>query len=451
MKMNMKQKIATLFLALLIFLPACASNTDTPNVTEPVSPTTEAPETEKQLTQEEIEQMKWSFDGIISKEVLCNYLSRAVTISLENNFVLASGTDHVKSFILNTGAKYICRAATCWSPSAKDLTTFEGQKAFIEELHAVDPTIVFEACIFECISKAVNEIAIPAYVFEAFGLEAQERNFDFDQMRYISGKYLNQWGADTAVPDISRIETQMFFYYRATSYIDLGFEALHLGQVHMMGAADKDYKSFTKVCSMIRAYAKENARRHFVFLNAHTHGLKGSDGKLLFDFHMFPSRPVADGTEAHFPTEENPQKAVFDPSHRDSIYGKSMGGTTYSGWSCDSLPYLVELDNYGYDEATLFVPNPSDWRVWGMDEISWYANQPASYRAEFLSYAYDWVMNEAPGDGFFAMPGQRTAYLFREDKTVYSWQYFAYDPENYKGGFGDEAAIKSIWESEDAA
>jgi hypothetical protein len=200
--------------------------------------------------------------------------------------------------------------------------------------------------------------------------------------------------------------------------------------------------------TMIREFAYDHARRGFVFINAHTHGLLGLDGVLLFDFHMYPSRPMADGSQqAHFPTEDDPQRATFQAGHSDSIYGKSKGGMTYSGWECESLPYLVELDNYGDDAAALHVPKPADMRTWGMDEITWYANQPEWYRAEFLEYAYDWVMNEAEGDGFFAMPGQRVARIYDEDNNVLQWQYYAYSSKNHKDGNDDEEIIKEIWES----
>jgi hypothetical protein len=109
------------------------------------------------------------------------------------------------------------------------------------------------------------------------------------------------------------------------------------------------------------------------------------------------------------------------------------------------LPYLVELDNYGCDEANLHVPKPSDMRVWGMDEITWFALQPDDYRAEFLEYAYLWVMEEAGGKGFFAMPGQRVAFIYDPQGRVTSYRYYAYAPANFKGGWGDEKVIKDIW------
>lgn len=397
----------------------------------------------------EDEPMPFAFDGNVSHEVLCNYLSRAVTISLEGNFTpTMTNSFHIRDFILNTGAKYICRFATCWNPTIADYDTHAGQKAFIKSLHQRDPDVVFEACVFECISTAVNDIPIPAWVFEAFDMAPESRNFSFSAMCFPDGSFKGQWGEGTSVPDITRQETMLFMYYRACRYIQLGYEALHMGQIHLIGRDDKDWENWTTLLAMIREYAYDNARRGFVFINAHTHGITGTDGVLLFDFHMYPSRPMADGTQdPHFPTEDDPQRATFQPGHSDSIYGKSKGGMTYSGWECESLPYLVELDNYGDDNASLHVPKPSDMRTWGMDEITWYANQPDWYRAEFLEYAYDWVMNEAEGDGFFAMPGQRVARIYDEDNNVLQWQYYAYSSQNHKDGTNDEEVIKEIWAS----
>ena len=435
-----------LCLFVLLSLIGC-NNTPTPpenegNITDP------APDNDQNTEPEPEVDMTYYFQDAITQEVLCNYLSRAVTISLENSFVPNSrNSTHVSKFILDTGAKYICRAATCWSPGPEDYETYSGQMSFIKSVHAKDPDVVFEACVFECISTKVNDIPVPAWVLEAFDLPVTERNFSFEAMCFPDGSYKNQWGEGTSVPDITRQETMLFLYYRACQYIKLGYEGLHMGQVHLIGRDDKNWENWTTLLSMIRAFALDNARRGFVFINAHTHGLVGTDGVLLFDFHMYPSRPMADDSQqAHAPTEDDPQRATFRAGHSDSIYGKSLGGMTYSGWECDSLPYLVELDNYGDDAASLNVPSPDDMRTWGMDEITWYANQPAWYRAEFLEYAYQWVMTVAEGDGFFAMPGQRVARLYDENGNVTQWQYYAYDPANHDLGCGDQAVIKEIWE-----
>ena len=421
---------------------------DTQSDALPPDDTADKDEQKQEEEAVEVSAVNYKFKYDVSEEVLCNYLARAVTISPEGSGVLSkTGSKHVKKFILDTGAKYICRAATCWSPNPGDYGTYPGQQAFIEDVHKSDPDVVFEACVFECISTAVNEIAIPAWVFEAFGKEPEDRCFSFEAMCFPDGSYKNQWGNNTTVPDITRDETMMFLYYRACGYIDIGFEGLHMGQIHLIGKNDTGWKRWTKLLSMIREYAFDNARRGFVFINAHTHGIVGDDGVLLFDFHMYPSRPMADGDQdAHFPTEDDPQYATFQAGHSDSIYGKSLGGETYSGWTCESLPYLVELDNYGDETSILHQPKPNDMRTWGMDEITWYCNQPAWYREEFLEYAYNWVMNEAPGNGFFAMPGERVARYYDEAGNVLQWRYYAYSTKNFAQGCNDQAFIKRIWD-----
>ncbi len=390
----------------------------------------------------------YRFYGKITEEVLCNYLRRAVTISCEPGHELhPTETPEVRSFILNTGAKYICRAATRWRPSMNDYATYEGQAAFIDSVHAVDPDVVFEACIFECVGPEVETIPVPAWVFEAFGIAPELRNFNVDAMRFPNDLYRDQWGPGTIVPDMTRIETQMFFYYRACKYIDIGFEGLHMGQIHLIGKNDEGWVCWTRVLTMVRAYAKEHARRAFVLINAHTPGMLDSNGKLMFDFHMFPSRPVADDSqEPHFPSEDNPQRAVLDVHHRSGIYGRSLGGMTHSGWETDTLPYCVELDNFGDDlPERLNVPRPDLSTCWGMDEINWFAHQPARYRAEFLRYAYAWVRDVAPGKCFFAMPGQRVIRLRNRQGDIINRLYRAYDKTTHPDGFGDENVIKEIW------
>lgn len=390
----------------------------------------------------------YKFHGAISEEVLCNYLRRSITISCEPGHELHPITAaHVHDFILNIGAKYICRACTHWRPGEANLAVYAGQKAFIDRLHKVDPDVVFEACIFECVGPEVESLPVPAWVFEAFGLEIEKRNFSIDAMRFRDDLYKDQWGVGTTVPDMTQLETQMFFYYRACEYINAGFEALHMGQIHLIGKYDEGWVCWTRVLKMVRAYAKEHARRAFVFINAHTPGMLDSDGKLMFDFHMYPARPVADGTqEPHFPTEDNPQRATLDVHHRSGIYGRSLGGMTHSGWETDTLPYCVEIDNFGDDlPERLHVPRPDLSTCWGMDEINWFAHQPAWYRAEFLQYAYDWVRDVAPGKCYFAMPGQRVIRLRNEQGEIICNLYRAYDKTTHPEGFGDESVIKAIW------
>jgi hypothetical protein len=156
------------------------------------------------------------------------------------------------------------------------------------------------------------------------------------------------------------------------------------------------------------------------------------NGRPLLDFHAFPLRIME--------VPEKPQEAILKVGFSDGIYGHSKGGQTLSGWTCEQLPYLVELDNYGVSRHP-GQPNAKgefNW-VWGYDEITWFAHQTKEYRAQWLQYAWDWVRKTDP-NGFLEMPGSRTA---RSPDT--QW-YFANHPSPVvPTGLGDEEAIRNIW------
>lgn len=63
-------------------------------------------------------------------------------------------------------------------------------------------------------------------------------------------------GKRRGIPDLSRQKARLWFYYRATRYIDCGYEALHMGQVHLYTANDKGMAKTTELFGMIREYAK---------------------------------------------------------------------------------------------------------------------------------------------------------------------------------------------------
>ena len=324
-------------------------------------------------------------------------------------------TEEAIRLITQSGAKYIARAACAWIPNGKEIARWEEMKKAAETLHAADPDVILEACIFETAYPSFEEFPIPAHVFEAFGMEPENRNFRYKEMLFPDGRYVDHWEKDGSVPDMTRLETQMFFYFRGCLYIDLGFEAIHCGQVLLMGETDAHYACWTKVMNLLRQYAKTHARRHFVLLNAHTHGIVGTDGKLLFDFHAYPARPVAFAEDApHVATEHNPQRCRLVSGWGNSIYNRSMGGLTHSGWKCEHLPYFVEIDNYGCQPPEL-LNTQVDYYPWGYDEVSWFANQPKWYRKQWISYAWQWLKDNDP-DGYLELLGGRTARFYHPEK-----------------------------------
>ena len=138
-------------------------------------------------------------------------------------------------------------------------------------------------------------------------------------------------GPAASVPDISRPETKLWFYYAAVSYIDAGIEAIHFGQAEIMNGNDPHSEHWWQVLSLVREYAAQHARRHFVLCDAHVpHGGLLCQDRLLLDFHSFPLR-IAE-------VPDRPQEGVLRVGFVDSIYGHSRGGLTPSGWRANICP-----------------------------------------------------------------------------------------------------------------
>jgi hypothetical protein len=343
----------------------------------------------------------YEFSQTMPRNVLESYLSRAVT---HEGLCVSGAAYPIRTFeddvrmLKNIGTKFVGRAAFAWGTPPDDDVHFEVAAERAAIIHDADPDIILQACVFEAIYKTLEKIPIPEWVFLEFGLEPENRTFDFDAMLYEDGKFKNQWGDSSGVPDMSKLETRMWFFYRAARYIDAGFEAIHFGQVHLMERNDPGHRNWLDMLGRVRAYAREHARRRMVLCDAHTHGVIES-GKLLFDFHSYPLRPKE--------VVKNPEEAILELGYLDSLYGRSKGGVTPSGWSTDALPYLVEFDNCGGAVGAVGWPDISSHSVWGYDEVAWFAHQPEEYRNEWLQYAWDWVRQNDP-NGWVQFVTRRT-------------------------------------------
>lgn len=380
----------------------------------------------------------------IDREVLENYLDRSITLSC----VLAPrpadedlNKDDIR-MIKNTGAKFIGRAIFRWENERilNNPAFWTKAETIIKELHAYDPDIIFQGCLFEAISEDVNTIPIPEWVFQSYGMKPEKRNFSYKDMLSKEGKYVDHWHKGGSVPDISRIETQLWFHFLACSYINIGCEAFHLGQIELIGMHDPQREYWAKVIDHIRTYAAVHARRHWVLLDAHTpKGGMLKDGKSLIDFNSFPMRICAIPGE---PKEGEAQQAELRVNHLDGLYGKSLGCITPSGWTCESLPYLVEIDNYGKEEP-VNVADTTSYFPWGWDEISWYAKQPENYRNEWLQYAWNWIKETDP-NGHIEMPGLRGICCPNETENTYRANTRS---KACPSGYNQEETIKAIWGS----
>jgi hypothetical protein len=371
----------------------------------------------------------YTFNKTISREVLENYLGRSITMQRmltgEGNF------DDNLRMIKNIGAKLIGRAVCQWGGEASLLQNFALEKELAAKVHQADPDIILQACIFEIVTPEIEQVPVPAWAFQALNLPAEKRNFRYQNILYTDGKMNNHW-RNGGVPDVSRPETKLLFYFLAASYIDAGIEGIHFGQVELMNHNDKQLDHYAEILSLTRAYAAQHARRKMVICDSHVPGggfLR--DGKLLMDVHAFPLRIME--------TPDKPEQAVLQVGYTDAIYGRSKGGITPSGWSCESLPYLVELDNYGASKQP-GQPNMGPYWVWGYDEISWFAKQPKQYRRDWLRYAYNWIAQNDP-NGHLEMPGSRQTTRLPDKR----W-YDANNPSHaVPNGHGDEDTIRDIW------
>ena len=362
----------------------------------------------------------YRFDGKISRQVLENYLARSSTFGSLLHLTL----DDDLRMIKNTGVKFAGRAVWMWGGESKIDGLVRKGEPFVKKIHAIDPDIILQGAIFEVVSEDVNNVPVPVTVFEEFGVPQHPRNFSYKAMLYPFGHRHNHWSKGSSVPDMSRLETRMWFFYVAKRWIDMGIEAIHFGQVEIMDDWDRSHRHWRDIMKRIRAYAKKNARRHIVLSDAHVPG--GGivhDGKLMFDLHSFPSRPKS--------VKGKPHKAILEEGFSDSIYGRSKGGIAPSGWKCDALPYIVEIDNFGVSDHPGQYRESDKIHVWGWDEINWFIKQPEDYRNEWLEYAYEWVRKTDP-NGYFQLPLRR-------------FEHYSASM-NAPKGMRQEKTIKGIWD-----
>ncbi len=325
------------------------------------------------------------FDASMPRRVLEYYLSHAVTAQ----WICFSDTlDDDIRVILKTGIKFLGRATGIWKAEMPDEEHFARTRQAAEKIHAADPEVILQACIFETVYREdLESVKIPSWVFEAFGLEPEDRSFRWEDCTLVPGEHM---------PDISKTETQMWFYYRAVNYIDCGCEAFHMGQIHLYTARDRGCRAIGKVLSMMRDYAKTHARRHKILIDAHSHSLV-VNGVSLLDYNAMPF--------TRYPVLDRPGERLVLVRE-----GKSGGGISPEGVYEKALPFLYEYDNWGgidrwaHEHLTYEERAWAQW--WGYDQIAWFASQEEEARNAFLDYTFKWTAVNNP-DGYFAFPLRR--------------------------------------------
>jgi hypothetical protein len=379
----------------------------------------------------------YRFDGSITREVLENYLERSIT--MEGLLNGRGDLDDNIRMLNQLGAKFVGRSLCLWGGEANLVQNLARAREQAPRVHAADPEVILQACIFEIVTTQADQVPVPPWAFAALSRPVESRNFRYADMLYPDGRFRDHWRPGQSVPDVSRPETQLWFYYLGASFIDVGCEAIHLGQTELMNGNDRQLEHYARVLGLIRGYASNHARRHMVICDSHVpSGGLVRDGRLLMDFHSFPLRIME--------VPDRPQEAILKLGFSDGIYNRSKGGMTSSGWACDHLPYLVEIDNWGVSQQP-GKPNAGSIWIWGYDEITWFAHQDPAYRSNWLHYARNWV-RRTDTNAHLQMPGSRTLASPVQNRR---W-YHANNPSPaVPNGFGDEEAIRAVWATEPKA
>jgi len=391
----------------------------------------------------------------VSDSLVRHYLARAMTI--QNLRLLPVAERRVfTQWAGAAGTRFAGRVGGFWATprTAQQLqATADTLRQFVADLHRAQPAMVVQGAIFEVIEAHAADLPVPNAARAAFGedtLAVPARTFRFADMMYPayfsaadSSHY--RWddrppGQAPGIPDMSRPETQLWFYTLACQQIDAGCEALHFGQVMRMDDRDAGHHAWWSMLQRVRAYARTR-NRGFVLCDAHTHDeyydpdpsqpLPPSQRQLLFDFHSCPARPIECDT-----IRRGSHSAYLDfadaGDRSGAIYGRSGGGVAPDGTYRPHLPALVELDNGTL--ARVGEPGQRAWGVvWGVDEISWFATQPADYRNQWLVYAAARVRQLDPAV-YLEMPGMRGVNVPPQP----DWQYRA-------NTMGQGEIIPAIW------
>jgi hypothetical protein len=385
------------------------------------------------------------------------------------------------AMLANLNARFIGRAAGRWDEEYKLDADMLATQQMVADIHAayrlkgITEMPIVQGSIFEIITGNIDQITVPGEIVAKFypGQTASRKfnhlltSYDslWIRMNRPNGGVLGanpacpddypyncperySWGGATwaVVPDMSKPETQMWFYFVATKLIDAGCEAIHFGQVEMMDRIDINHASWWKVLSMIRQYAASK-NRGIVLCDAHTTGVYYDDPanpvpaaqrQLIFDFHSYPLRPQEDGSKPWNPRGGGAYIDNLGGGCGSYIYNVVKEGKPYLNWgTVDSLPYMVEFDNWGIKDNGGELSNYC--APWKWDEISWFGIQTNNYRNQWLKYAY-YKVQCMDRRAHLEMPGLR-GMTWSTSKPIYQ----ASNGPVSAGNFNQETMIRDLW------
>lgn len=354
----------------------------------------------------------------LTKSLLEAYLDRAVVHMSGNSREPEVWGERGLEYLRATGAKFNHWADLGW---VRVYTIYDWRvlRRAVDQVHGSDwgADVLFECGIMEAIGRQqVDSTEIPPWLLtlmEEFGIQDQRRfgpngagYFSYEGMfdrdapnwpRHLVGLWYADREHEQSVPDITMLETQLYYAYLLAEYLDAGFEGVMFGQTMLTGARDKDNAALATLCEFARKWATARAYRKAVTLTSHIYDSRDWQGKPLFTHLTWPTR-LSYSPEAPFELRMGP------PFKAE---GGRQGGEEIEHLLKlpHDLPILLEIDNYGR------ASGPSAVCEAGYDEITGFAAKPQAERERFLEEYYFKVRNwkNATGNNrvHLALPGYR--------------------------------------------
>jgi len=181
--------------------------------------------------------------------------------------------------------------SACGAAKQNLLKNLERAKDQLPKLHGADPEMVVQACIFEIVTHPGGAGARPGMGVQGHGPAGPRRGTSLRDMIYAGRQGDEPVGAQWFRARREPAGTKLWFYFLAASYIDVGCEAIHFGQVELMNGNDRDLRPLHRDPSADSVLRPGHARRpHAHQRRPRPSGGLVRDGKLLFRLHSFPLR-----------------------------------------------------------------------------------------------------------------------------------------------------------------
>ncbi len=353
----------------------------------------------------------------LTKPLLEAYLARTVS---HMNII----EERAREFLHYSGAKFVHWSDLGWARLYKT-DDWQSITQAVDAVHSTDwgQDVIFECGIMEAIGRrAVDSTPIPRWLVTALqksGLQDKrvagpngkeyfcykamfDRNAE-DWPKHFVGHWHPDPEAEQSVPDLTMLETQIYYAYLIAEYIDAGFEGIMFGQTMLTGRRDKGNEALHNICSFARKWAALRGYRGAVTLSSHViyptdYPTEPEDkARPLFTHLTWPTRLSY--------TSSSAIGMQFGPDIKPEGRRQGGGEIVRLLQLPHDLPILFEIDNYGPSKG------PNGVCDQGYDEITAYSCKNPEQRAAFLRHYYaecrKWKNRDGNRRCFLAMPGVR--------------------------------------------